>query len=115
MAGRFFFGVGPRGEGANQGWAFEGNREATAGKAAQVMRFLRRYMRSVTNRKSQANQWSANCICSADFWAARMLELMAVRAPDATGLLAKLRHEAPDRNHLHLADASRLLEIPVAG
>jgi len=52
MAGRFFFGVGPRGEGANQGWAFEGNREATAGKAAQVMRFLRRYMRSVTNRKA---------------------------------------------------------------
>ena len=87
----------------------------TGRQAAQVMRFLRRYMRSVTNRKAQANPWSANCICSADFWAARMRELVEIRAPDATGLLAKLRHEAPDRNHLHLADASRLLEIPVAG
>lgn len=97
MAGRFFFGVGPRGEGANQGWAFE------------------RQLSSHHRRAAQANPWSANCICSVDFWAARMRELVEIRAPDATGLLAKLRHEAPDRNHLHLADASRLLEIPVAG
>ena len=58
----------------------------TGRQAAQVMRFLRRYMRSVVNRKVCCNPWSANCICSADFWSARMRELVEIRAPDDSAL-----------------------------
>ena len=58
----------------------------TGRQAAQVMRFLRRYMRSVMTRKVRFNPWSANCICSADFWSARMRQLMAIRAPDDSAL-----------------------------
>lgn len=53
----------------------------TGRQAAQVMRFLRRYMRSVVNRKVRSNPWSANCICSADFWSARMRRLVEIRPP----------------------------------
>lgn len=50
-------------------------------QAAQVIRFLRRFMRSVTSRKVRTNEWSANCICAADFWAARMRRLMEIGPP----------------------------------
>ncbi len=58
----------------------------TGRQAAQVMRFLRRYMRSVMTRKVRCNPWSASCICSADFWSARMPKLMKIRAPDDSAL-----------------------------
>jgi hypothetical protein len=50
-------------------------------QAAQVIRFLRRFMRSVTSRKVRTNEWSANCICAADFWAARMRRLLEIGPP----------------------------------
>ncbi len=58
----------------------------TGRQAAQVMRFLRRFMRSVTPRKVRCNPWSASCICSADFWAVRMPQLLAIRAPEDSSL-----------------------------
>ena len=58
----------------------------TGRQAAQVMRFLRRYMCSVMTRKVRCNPWSASCICSADFWSARMPKLMKIRAPDDSAL-----------------------------
>lgn len=57
----------------------------TGRQAAQVMRMLRRYMRSVLNRKVRCNPWSANCICTADFWAARMPGLLEIRPPVQNG------------------------------
>lgn len=58
----------------------------TGRQAAQVIRFLRRFMRSVTPRKVRCNPWSASCICSADFWSARMRELVEIRAPEDSAL-----------------------------
>jgi hypothetical protein len=45
------------------------------------MRFLRRFMRSVTGRKVRTNEWSANCICAANFRAARMRQLLEIHPP----------------------------------
>ena len=57
----------------------------TGRRAAQVMRILRRYMRSVLNRKVRGNPWSANCICTADFWSVRMPGLLEIRPPVLSG------------------------------
>jgi hypothetical protein len=53
----------------------------TGRQAAQVIRFLRRFMRSVTPRKVRTNPWSASCICAADFWSARMRRLLEIGPP----------------------------------
>lgn len=49
-------------------------------QAAQLMRFMRRYVRSVTGRKYRFNRWSMSCVCGADFWAARLPELLGLAA-----------------------------------
>lgn len=51
-------------------------------QGAQLMRFMRRYVRSVTLREYQFNRWSMSCLCGADFWAARLPALLGL-APDA--------------------------------
>ena len=58
----------------------------TGQQAAQVIRFLRHFMRSVTPRKVRCNPWSASCICSADFWLEGMRQLMEIRAPHDSAL-----------------------------
>jgi hypothetical protein len=59
----------------------QGGCPATGRQAEQVMRFLRRYMRSVTIRKVRPTRGSANCICTADFWSAQMRRLVEIRPP----------------------------------
>jgi hypothetical protein len=44
--------------------------------AAQLMRFMRRYVRSVTQRKYRFNHWAMNCLCHADFWLERLPRLL---------------------------------------
>ena len=55
-------------------------------QAAQLMRFMRRYIRSVTRRKCRFDQWSMSCICEADFWAARLPKLLGL-APEPIGVV----------------------------
>lgn len=62
----------------------------TGRPAAQVIRFLRRFMRSASSRKVRTNEWSSSCICAADFWAVRMLRLLEIGPPQE-----RLRHGLP--------------------
>jgi hypothetical protein len=48
----------------------------TGKQAAQLMRFMRRYIHAVTRRKYRFNRWSMNCMCNADFWAERLPKLL---------------------------------------
>ena len=43
-------------------------------QAAQAMRFMRRYVHAVTQRKHRFNRWSMNCMCNADFWFEKLLK-----------------------------------------
>jgi hypothetical protein len=72
----------------------------TGRQAAQVIRFLRRFMRSVTGRKVRTNEWSANCICAADFWAARMPQLVEIKVPGVWHFTADT-----DSSNFHLLQA----------
>jgi hypothetical protein len=53
----------------------------TGKQATQLMRFMRRYIHSVTRRKYRFNRWSMNCICSADYWLERLPKLLGALAP----------------------------------
>ncbi len=44
--------------------------------AAQLMRFMRRYVHAVTQRKYRYNRWSMSCMCMADFWLERFPQLL---------------------------------------
>jgi hypothetical protein len=48
----------------------------TGKQAAQLMRFMRRYINVVTRRKYRFNRWSMSCLCTADFWAERLPKLL---------------------------------------
>ena len=48
----------------------------TGKQAAQLMRFMRRYVSSVTQRKYRFNHWAMNCMCNADFWLERLPRLL---------------------------------------
>jgi len=52
----------------------------TGKQATQLMRFMRRYVRSVTQRKYRFNRWSMNCLCDADFWLERLPQLLDLPA-----------------------------------
>jgi len=53
----------------------------TGRQATQLMRFMRRYVRAVTQRKYRFNRWSMNCLCDADFWLERLPQLLDLTAP----------------------------------
>ena len=53
----------------------------TGRQATQLMRFMRRYVHSVTQRKYRFNRWSMNCLCHADFWLERLPQLLDLPAP----------------------------------
>jgi len=48
----------------------------TGKQAAQLMRFMRRYIHAVTQRKYRFNRWSMSCMCRADFWLERLPQLL---------------------------------------
>jgi hypothetical protein len=48
----------------------------TGKQAAQLMRFMRRYIHAVTQRKYRFNRWSMSCMCHADFWLERLPQLL---------------------------------------
>jgi hypothetical protein len=50
--------------------------KCTGKQAAKLMRFMRRYVRSIMGKKWRFNYWSMNCMCNADFWAARIPRLL---------------------------------------
>jgi hypothetical protein len=45
-------------------------------EAAQLMRFFRRYIRSISDRKYRFKFLPTHCICNADFWAERIPRLL---------------------------------------
>jgi hypothetical protein len=53
----------------------------TGKQATQLMRFMRRYVHSVTQRKYRFNRWSMNCLCDGDFWLERLPQLLDLPAP----------------------------------
>lgn len=53
----------------------------TGKQAAQLIRFMRRYVHSVTQRKYRFNHWSMSCLCTADFWLERLPQLLDLPAP----------------------------------
>jgi hypothetical protein len=48
----------------------------TGKQATQLMRFMRRYVHAVTQRKYRFNRWSMSCMCHADFWLERLPQLL---------------------------------------
>jgi hypothetical protein len=48
----------------------------TGKQASRLMRFMRRFVRSVMGKKWRFNYWSMNSMCDADFWAARIPRLI---------------------------------------
>ena len=54
----------------------------TGKQAAQLMRFMRRYVRAVTHRKYRFNRWSMSCMCDANVWLARLPELLGQKEVD---------------------------------
>jgi hypothetical protein len=48
----------------------------TGKQAVQLMRFMRRYVHAVTQRKYRFNRWSMSCMCDADFWLERFPGLL---------------------------------------
>jgi hypothetical protein len=48
----------------------------TGKQAAQLMRFMRRYVHAVTQRNYRFNRWSMSCMCHADFWLERLPQLL---------------------------------------
>jgi len=50
----------------------------TGKQAVQLMRFMRRYVHAVTQRRYRFNRWSMSCMCEADFWAARLTGLLGL-------------------------------------
>lgn len=48
----------------------------TGKQAVQLMRFMRRYIHAVTQRKYRFNRWSMSCMCHADFWLERLPQLL---------------------------------------
>ena len=55
----------------------------TGKQAAQLMRFMRRYVHAVTQRKYRFSRWSMSCLCNADFWLERLPTLL-----DLSGMAA---------------------------
>jgi len=53
----------------------------TGKQAAQLMRFMRRYIHAVTQRKYRFNRWSMSCMCHADFWLERFPQLLDLSVP----------------------------------
>ncbi|HTX21140.1 MAG TPA: hypothetical protein VMD27_04640 [Candidatus Aquilonibacter sp.] len=53
----------------------------TGRRATQLMRFMRRYVHSVTQRKYRFNRWSMSCLCHADFWLERLPHLLDMAVP----------------------------------
>lgn len=50
----------------------------TGRQAAQLMRFMRRYVYAVTQRKYRFNRWSMSCMCRADYWLERLPDLVGL-------------------------------------
>lgn len=53
----------------------------TGKQATQLMRFMRRYIHAVTQRKYRFNHWSMSCMCRADFWLERLPQLLDLPVP----------------------------------
>jgi hypothetical protein len=53
----------------------------TGKQATQLMRFMRRYVHAVTQRKYRFNRWSMSCMCDADFWLERLPQLLDLSVP----------------------------------
>jgi len=53
----------------------------TGKQATQLMRFMRRYIHAVTQRKYRFDRWSMSCMCHADFWLERLPQLLDLPAP----------------------------------
>jgi len=53
----------------------------TGRQATQLMRFMRRYVHAVTQRKYRFNRWSMSCMCMADFWLERLPRLLDLPLP----------------------------------
>jgi len=70
----------------------------TGKQAAQLMRFMRRYVHAVTQRKYRFNNWSMSCMCDADFWLERfpaLLDLSVMAAgPEIMESWAGARHSS---------------------
>jgi hypothetical protein len=49
------------------------------------MRFMRRYIHAVTQRKFRFNRWSMSCMRTADFWLERLPQLLDL--PSTLGAL----------------------------
>ncbi len=43
--------------------------KCTGKQVAQIMRWMRRYIHAVTQRRYRFNRWSMSCLCNAGFWA----------------------------------------------
>jgi hypothetical protein len=53
----------------------------TGKQAAQIMRWMRRYIHAVTQRKYRFSGWSMSCLCDADFWETCIERLVEKREP----------------------------------
>lgn len=60
----------------------------TGKQAAQLMRFMRRYVHAVTQRKYRFNRWSMSCMCTADFWLERLPQLLGLSVTLKASLVA---------------------------
>jgi hypothetical protein len=60
----------------------------TGMQAAKLMRFMRRYIHAVTQRKYRFNRWSMSCMCRADFWLERFPHLLGLSAALEGSLVA---------------------------
>ncbi len=65
----------------------------TGKQAEQLMRLMRRYIRSVTKRKYRFNRWSMSCMCTADFWLERLPQLLDL-PPEACPVAAAVSSAA---------------------
>jgi hypothetical protein len=65
----------------------------TGRQAVQLIRFMRRYVHAVTQRKYRFNRWSMNCMCNADFWLERLPALLdlsvTVEASPVAGVVSQ--------------------------
>jgi hypothetical protein len=53
----------------------------TGKQASLLMRFMRRYIHAVTQRKYHFNRWSMSCMCTADYWLERLPKLLGALSP----------------------------------
>ena len=64
----------------------------TGKQAVQLMRFMRRYIHAVTQRKFRFNWWSMSCMCTSDVWLERFPALLGLsvtlEATPVTGVVS---------------------------